>query len=198
MNSRLVTLISALLVAFAIFVMAWQLLHWDVVDYPSIAESFILAKHLPKISSIVERNKPVAGLGPALDLVLPKDARVFMPDMTGSTNYGKIGFYYFETYYLFPREIGVSVDQPARQTKDGFPGRTAESNQEILTMGFDVRLDVAPDCSHIGYKVLRDLPMRTPVNPDWFGSNSDTVIAFLFPLLTALAGMWLFRFCSLP
>ena len=36
--------------------------------------------------------------------------------------------------------------------------------------------------------------MREPVNPDWFGSNSDTAIAFLLPLLTALAGMWLFRF----
>ncbi len=46
-----------------------------------------------------------------------------MPDMTGPTNYGKIGCYYFITYYLFPREIGVSVDQPARQTKDGFLGK---------------------------------------------------------------------------
>ena len=32
------------------------------------------------------------------------------------------------------------------------------------------------------------------VNPDWFNSNSDTALAFLLPLLTALAGMWLFRF----
>ena len=193
MNSRWVTLVSASLVAFAIFVISCQFLHWDAVDFPSIAESYMLAKHLPKISSIVERNKPAAGLGPALDLALPKDARVFMPDMTGPTNYGKMGYYYFETYYLFPREIGVSVDQPARQTKDGFLGKTAESDQEILALGFDVRLDVAPDCSHVGYKVLRDLPLRKQVNPDWFGSNSDTAMAFLLPLLTALAGMWLFR-----
>ena len=193
MNSRWVTLVSASLVAFAIIVISCQFLHWDAVDFPSIAESYMLAKHLPKISSIVERNKPAAGLGPALDLALPKDARVFMPDMTGPTNYGKMGYYYFETYYLFPREIGVSVDQPARQTKDGFLGKTAESDQEILALGFDVRLDVAPDCSHVGYKVLRDLPMRKLVNPDWFGSNSDTAMAFLLPLLTALAGMWLFR-----
>ena len=34
---------------------------------------------------------------------------------------------------------------------------------------------------------------QAPVNPAWFASNSDTVIAFLLPLLTALAGMWLFR-----
>ena len=41
--------------------------------------------------------------------------------------------------------------------------------------------------------MLRDLPVQKPVNPDWFGSNSDTAIAFLLPLLTALAGVWLFR-----
>ena len=64
-----------------------------------------------------------------------------MTDMTGPTNYGKIGYYYFVTYYLFPREIGVSVDQPARITKDGFLGRTAESDQEILSNGFDVKID---------------------------------------------------------
>ncbi len=36
--------------------------------------------------------------------------------------------------------------------------------------------------------------MGKPVNPDWFDSNFDTAMAFLLPLLTALAGMWLFRF----
>ncbi|MGB7749749.1 MAG: hypothetical protein WBN75_20970 [Verrucomicrobiia bacterium] len=114
-----------------------------------------------------------------------------MTDMTGPTNYGKIGYYYFVTYYLFPREIGVSVDQPARITKDGFLGRTAESDQEILSNGFDVKIDA--DSSQFRYTMLRDLPMRNPVNPDWFDSNSDLVIAFLLPVLTALAGMWLFR-----
>ena len=43
-------------------------------------------------------------------------------------------------------------------------------------------------------KGLRNLSIRDPVNPDWFDSYFDLVIAFLLPLLTALAGMWLFRF----
>ena len=43
-------------------------------------------------------------------------------------------------------------------------------------------------------KALRELSIRNPVNPDWFDSYFDLVIAFLLPLLTALAGMWLFRF----
>ena len=146
MNRRWVTLVSTSLVAFTIFVIAWQFLHWDAVDFPSVAVSYIRAKHLPKISCMVDRNKPASGLGPALDLALPKDARIFMPDMTGPINYGKMGYYYFETYYLFPREIGVSVDRSTRITKDGFLGKTAESDQEILSNGFDVRIDVAPDC----------------------------------------------------
>ena len=199
MNSRWVTLISASLVAFASlviawhFVITWQYWHGKVVDYPSIAISCIRAEQLAKISSYTERNQPAAGMGPALDLALPKDARVFMPDMTGSTNYGKIGFYFFETYYLFPREIGVSVDQPARQTKDGFLGKTTESDEEIRALGFDVRLDVTPDGTNVRCEVLRDISIQKLVNPYWFDSNSDKAIAFLLPLLTALAGMWLFR-----
>ena len=126
------------------------------------------------------------------DLVLPKDARVFMTDMTGPTNYSKLGYYYWMTYYLFPREVGLSLDHISRITKDSFLGKTSESDQEILSSGFDVRLDTLPG-SLLEPKALKDLSMRDPVNPDWFDSDFDLVIAFLLPLLTALAGMWLFR-----
>jgi hypothetical protein len=194
MNNRWLPFVSVSLVAFAIFAIMWQFLHWKAVDFPSIAVSCIRGEQLAKISNIMERNRPDLGTGIALNLQLPRDARVFMTDMTGPTNYDKIGYYYYLTYHLFPREIGVSVDQPARQTKDGFLGKTAESDQEILAAGFDVRLDVKPDGSLVTVKTLRDIHMRKPVNPDWFGSNSDTVIAFLLPLLTALAGMRVFRF----
>ena len=115
MNSRWLTLVSLSLLAFAFFVMAWQFRHWKAVDFTSIAVSCVRAEHLPKVSHIPDREGCVsAGECRFLDLVLPKDARVFMPDMTGPTNHGKMGYYYFATYYLFPREIGVSVDQPAR------------------------------------------------------------------------------------
>ncbi len=147
--------------------------------------------------------------------MLPKDVRIFMTDMTGPANYNKIWYYFYATYYLFPREVGVSLDQPTR-TKDGFPGQTTESDQEILTNrsvmmfdnvllgrttesdqeilsnGFDVRMDNISDWSVA--KELHQLSIRDPVNPDWFDSDFDLVIAFLLPLLTALAGMWLFRF----
>jgi hypothetical protein len=191
MNSRWLTFVSASLVAFAILVMAWQVRHWKATDFSSITISCLRAEQLPKISSYVDRNQPHSGMGPMLDLALPKDARVFMMNMTGPTNYDKIGQFYFTTYYLFPREIGVSMDQPARLTKDGLLGKPAESDQEILSNGFDVRLDITSGGETI--KLLRHLVLRNPVNPDWFDSNSDLVIAFLLPLLTALAGMWLFR-----
>ena len=116
-----------------------------------------------------------------------------MTDMTGPANYDKIGYYFYSVYYLFPREVGVSVDQPTRMAYNGFLGRTSESNQEILAHGFDVRFDITPD-AQLSAKSLKALSMRLPTNPTGFNSNSDTVMAFLLPFLTALAGMWLFRF----
>jgi hypothetical protein len=197
MNSRWVTLISASLVAFAIFVITWQFRHHDGMEdgISSIAISCIRAEQLPKISDITKRENTTASGGSRYyDLVLPSDARIFMADMIGPTNYNKIGCYFCMTYHLFPREIGTSLDHITRLTKDGFLGQTSESDQEILTNGFNVRLDVAPDGSHVKCQGLSDLSIKKLVNPDWFDSNSDMVIAFLLPLLTALAGMWLFRF----
>ena len=163
------------------------------MDFPSIAESYMLANNYRRFPVMWKGTAWLRDWVLTLDLELPKDARVFMSDMTGPTNYGKIGYYYFTTYYLFPREIDVSTDQPTRITKDGFPGKTSESNQEIRAMGFDVRLDIMPDGSNVRCTMLHGLPLQKPDNPDWFGSNSDAAIAFLLPLLTALAGMRLFR-----
>jgi hypothetical protein len=199
MNSRWVTLISASLVAFASlviawhFVISWKFLHRTAINFSSITISYIRAVNLPKISDIAQREDALTAKECRFfDLVLPKDTRVFMTDMTGPTNFPKIGYYYYATYYLFPREVGVSVDQPTRITKDGFLGRTAQSDQEIITNGFDVRIYSIPG-EQLDIKARNDLPMRDPVNPAWFDSKSDLAIAFLLPWLTALAGMWLFR-----
>jgi len=150
---------------------------------------------MAKISDIVKRDQIItraSGVFRSVDLVLPKDVRVFMTNMTGPTNYSRIMYYYYMTYYLFPREVGTSLDHITRLTKDGFLGKTPESDQEILSNGFDVIMDITPD--YAASRGLRNLSIRDPVNPDWFDSYFDLVIAFLLPLLTALAGMWLFRF----
>ena len=120
--------------------------------------------------------------------------------MTGKTNANNAGYYYFLTYYLFPRAIAVSVDQPARITKDGFIGHLPRSDAELESNGFDVV--VAPVTNRTGVnlnlRLLHDYPLQNPSNPDWFFSRSDVVMAFLFPLLTALAGMWLLRLVLPP
>ena len=41
-----------------------------------------------------------------------------MTDMTGPTNWDKLMYYYYVTYYLFPREIGVSLDHPTRYDRE--------------------------------------------------------------------------------
>ena len=149
---------------------------------------------MAKISDIVKRDQIItraSGLFRSVDLALPKDARVFMTGMIGPTNYNRLMYYYYMTYYLFPREVGTSLDHITRLTQDGFLGKTSESDQEILSNGFDVIMDITPD--KVISRGLRNLSNRDPINPDWFDSCFDLVIAFLLPLLTALTGMWLFR-----
>jgi hypothetical protein len=198
MNSRWLALVSASLVAFAIFAIAWQVRHYNETDnsYSSIAQSCIRGEELAEISDIVERDRLItlsSGSGRKHDLVLPKDARIFMTDMIGPTNYHKNnGYYVFLTYYLFPREVATSLDHKSRLTKDGFLGKTSDSDQEILSNGFDIRADMLPGDIMVS-KGLHYFSVKDLANPDWFDSASDLVIAFLLPLLTALAGMWLFR-----
>ncbi len=201
MNSRWATIVAATLAAFASLVIAWQFKHCHGAGngpygpYSSLAQSFLRGNKLPGITNIVERSRefiPAAGPGRYYDLIFPENARIFMTDMTGPTNHSKIGYYYYHTYYLFPREVGVSVDQPTRIVYNGFLGKTSESDQEILAHGFDVRFDYSHG-EQLDVKPLRDLALKPPANPPWFNSNYDTLVAFLLPGLTALAGMWLFR-----
>ena len=96
MNSRWVTLISASLVAFASLVLAWQVLYWKSRDFPSITYVYLYGKKLAEARNVFERvqtNYPNVGLFWNTESVLPKDARIFMPNMTGSTNFVKIGYY---------------------------------------------------------------------------------------------------------
>jgi len=201
MNSRWAVFVAATLATFASLVIAWQLVHRHgpgagMEPESCIALSWSKGKDLAKIHDIVPRVGaywPGVGTWWTLALALPENARVFMTDMTGPTNYSKIIYYYSAIYYLFPREIGVGVDRPTSITKDGLLGETSRSDQEILAKGYDVRLDFEAGQKML-YKPLRELPLKRPANPDWFDSNSDTGIAFALPLLTALMGMWLFRF----
>jgi hypothetical protein len=198
-ESRWSAIIATSLVAFASLVMAWQFRHYDGGENgpsASLVQIFLRGEQLAGISNIVDRSQEenaASGTGWYYDLALPKNARVFMSDMIGPTNYNKIGYYFYFTYHLFPREIGTSLDHVTRATKDGFLGKTSESNEEIYSNGFDVIFDVLSG-NQLLSKTPANLPLNVPTSPAWFNSNFDTVIAFLLPWLTALSGLWLLRF----
>jgi hypothetical protein len=198
MNNRWKGLIIASLMAFASLVVMWQFRHYhDEQDpYSSLTQTFLRGGKLAAISDIWKRdneNSAASGYGRYNDLFMPKDARIFVADMTGRTNREKMVVYYWMTYYLFPREIGTSLDHRTQEINDGFVGTTSESNSVILSNGFDIRVDVGND-NNLNLTPLHPMSISKPTNPDWFDSKTDLIIAFLLPLLTALAGMWLFRF----
>jgi len=200
MNKRAAFLVAISLTAFASLVIAWQVRHYNdlPVGYSSISLCVVRGEQLAQISDIIERDKQNASFSGScryLDLVLPEDAHILVPNMLGPTNFDKIGYYLLETYYLFPREIGTSLDHVSRETSDGFVGRTSDSVEEILTNGYDA---VILNGGQGGFKLLRNLAVRNPANPAWFDSSFDRVIAFLLPALTALSGLWLFRFLFYP
>ena len=66
----------------------------------------------------------LSGICRSIDARIPANARVFLLDMLGPENAGKIGYYYFLTYYLFPREVAISLGQPPTFQLDGVTGRS--------------------------------------------------------------------------
>ena len=199
---------AVLLAAFAYVAALTQFFDGDsstrygVLSIPQFANK---AQQLAAMTNIVDFDTVEGRLDGAcrrLDLVLPPGARVYLDHMAGPTNRDRAMIHHYVTYYLFPREIATSLDQPSRLTLNGFAGREADSWQELATNGFDV--EAAPSWSAINWRPLReDLPIRPPASPDWFPSRRDAVLAFLLPLLTALAGLELFgllfpSLCALP
>jgi hypothetical protein len=196
MNQRWAILVAASLVVFSSLVITWQIRHRDDLQesFSSLWSALIRGEKLSEIPDIVGRElatRPFAAAARNLDLRLPDDVRLFMTDMTGPTNYDRIGFYFYLTYYLFPREIAVSIDRPTCQTSEGFQGTTTESSQVMLANGYDVRIDITGE--NAGATPLRDLPLKAYRNPVWFDSATDVLMAFLLPLLTAWAGTGLVR-----
>jgi len=203
MNKRLAFLVAASLVAFASLSITWQCRNQDPKQkdpISSLAVSLLRAERLAETTNFVLRSRE-AFEGSAtcryFDSVLPATTKVFLMDMTGPTNFNKVGYFFWMTYYLFPREIGVSIDQPTHMSYNEFPGKTAGSNQEILAHGFDVRIDIPSGAEDLRIRPLRDMPLKFPANPAWFNSNQDLILAFLLPPMTAFAGMWLLRFLFL-
>jgi hypothetical protein len=142
----------------------------------------------------IKRDSMCMGLsayGRILDAQIPTNARVFMAGMLGQKNAGGLGYFYFFTDYLFPREVAVSLWQPPTFDMAGVvQGRNPTNLDELSQAGFDLVLQLTPD-GHVESKVLK--PLATPPGPPPPISGRDAVIAFFLPLAVALAGTRLVR-----
>jgi hypothetical protein len=186
-------LVSAVLAGFACIAAITQFFdkdcsrHFGILSIPQFSMKVLELASMTNMLDCDTAADPFFAACRRLDIALPSNARIYMDGMLGLTNLDRGLLYHNVAYFLFPREIATSLDQPARITRDGFVGRAAQSRVELITNGFDVEL--AATANTIKGRPLRpDLPLRPLVSPDWFPSRSDALVAFLLPLLTALAG----------
>ncbi len=134
---------------------------------------------------------PLSAFCRSIDAQIPTNARVFLLDMLGPDNVGKLGYYYFLNCYLYPREVAISLGQPATMALRGMVGRNPASLDELKQAGYDLTLQLTDKGWQ--HQVLRPMPARPPVdNPQITGSR-DRTIAFLLPLAVVLAGRRIVR-----
>lgn len=134
---------------------------------------------------------PLSAFARSVDAQIPTNARVFMAGMLGPKNAGGLGYYYFLTDYLFPREVSISLGQPPVYNLAGVAqGRNPTSLDELSNAGYDLVMQLTPD-GHVESKVLR--PLGQPPGPPPPIPGRDEVIAFFLPLAVALAGTRLVR-----
>lgn len=134
---------------------------------------------------------PLSAFGRSIDAQIPTNARVYLTGMLGPEGSGNLGYFYFITYYLFPREVAISVGQPPVYSLAGVAqGRNPTNFDELAQAGYDLVLQPTPDGRWESH-VLKPLPPRE-AKPEPI-SGTDGFLAFLLPLAVALAGTRLVR-----
>ena len=106
------------------------------------------ATMLEQVTDPVQREQYCIGLaayGRALDRAIPTNARVFLSGMLGETNAGRLGYYYFLRNYLFPRDLDISLGQPATFAEYWADGVPCDSAEVLRTNGFDLFLKFGDD-----------------------------------------------------
>jgi hypothetical protein len=147
------------------------------------------ATALGNVTDPIQRDSmsiPLSAFGRSMDAQMPTNARVFLAGMLGPENAGGLGYYYFLTYYLFPREVAISLGQPQTYNLAGVAqGRNPTNLDELKQAGYDLVMQLTPD-GHVQSRELKPFTPPTTKPPPIAGS--DAVIAFFLPLAVALAG----------
>lgn len=134
---------------------------------------------------------PLSAFGRSVDAQIPTNARVYLAGMLGPEGSGNLGYFYFLTYYLFPREVAISVGQPPVYTLAGVAqGRNPTNFDELAQAGYDLVLQPTPDGRWESHALKPLPPSQAKPGPI---SGSDGIVAFFLPLAVALAGTRLVR-----
>ena len=140
---------------------------------------------------------PLSSFARSIDAQLPTNSRVFLLDMLGPENSGKLGYYYFLNNYLYPREVALSFGKPATfQLDKSMAGQNPASIQELAQAGYDLVLKQSTEGGWQS-QVLK------PISPKMAGdktaniAEADKYIVLLLPVALALIGSrlirWLFK-----
>jgi hypothetical protein len=134
---------------------------------------------------------PLSAFGRSIDAQVPTNARVYLAGMLGPEKSGNLGYFYFLTYYLVPREVAISLGQPPTYQLGGVAvGHDPTNYEELAQVGYDLVLQPTPDGRWESRALKPMPPMQPKVEPI---AASDGLVAFLLPLAVALAGTRLVR-----
>ena len=137
----------------------------------------------------------MAEISRLLDIMMPPNTRVFVLDTLGPENFGNLGFYYYLNYYLYPREVAISLGQPPVFQIDGVTGRSAVSPAELAQAGYDYAVRIKSGQLKI---IAVGAPQsQLPEARPKLIPKGDWLLALLLPLAVAITGSrmirWLFR-----
>jgi hypothetical protein len=145
---------------------------------------------------IMDNDKRIAGSFREIEAMMATNARVFALDMLGPENSGKLGFYYYLTYYLYPREVAISLGQPPAFQLNWVAGDRPASIEAVKQAGYDFVWKLKPD-QHMSILTLKSSRAQPEGTMPKRIQARDGLIALLLPLAVALIGgrlvRWLFR-----
>ena len=161
----------------------------------TISPLFQRAAGLQSLTNCVQRDSlcvPLSAYCRNVAEQLPPDARVFMLHMLGTNNAPRLGFYYFMTYYLFPREVGISAGRPVSFHGDNYEGRDPTNLEELTSAGYNFAFELGQD-NQMSVTPLAPLREAHLERTGGRCSTGDEIVAGVLPLLVAGFGLWLLQ-----